>query len=168
MLFWGSLCLSAPFAHLCSGLKRCRWCVRTHFHLHQHCQIVCTACFNVCRHLMWGTVRSWVEVFLQRMCCCCASGRLADEECNLPYDDALKGGQLQGVLTYRLPHHPHYANLFNGRWLKLFWRGAQGRHCYTRLVSNNHYITLGVGLQPEAAQHWMYQNHCSNHTATIE
>jgi hypothetical protein len=28
---------------------------------------------------------------------------------------------------------------------------------------HNHYITLWAGLQPEAAQHWLCQNHCSYH-----
>lgn len=51
------------------------------------------------------------------------------------YEEALRGGLLHGVATYRLPHHPAYAPMFAGRLHKAIWARVHGSTCYTRIVS---------------------------------
>jgi hypothetical protein len=41
------------------------------------------------------------------------------------YACALASGELVGTPTYRLPHHPRYATIFNGRAHRTIWARAQ-------------------------------------------
>jgi hypothetical protein len=52
------------------------------------------------------------------------------------FQEALTGSppQLQGVPTYKLPHHPAYYSSFSSPAYLPLWSRACGNECYTRLV----------------------------------
>jgi hypothetical protein len=54
---------------------------------------------------------------------------------DLSFDMAMWNHKLSGVTTYRLPHHPRYASVFNGKLHRTIWHRAQGTELYTRVIS---------------------------------
>lgn len=88
------------------------------------------------RVLLWRVVGGGIRALIQR-CCCRGCVDLVEpaDVCDLSFDMALWNQTLSGVTTYRLPHHPRYASVFNGKLHRTIWHRAQGTELYTRVIS---------------------------------
>lgn len=91
----------------------------------------------VVKFLLWGILGSMFE-----SCCDCnmlsCLFRDRGRGIEVTYEDAITGissSRLHGAPTYRLPHHPKYADAFTNPLYLPIWFKAFGRSRYTRIVS---------------------------------